>query len=487
MELLAGTCKCARSPSEISRAHPLIICLLVALLFIDTACQPDSSTLNSTSPEDVAALTAFRKAVSDPGGRLRTWQIGVDPCGSPNCTLGSSLSLPQGWHNNPTSSDVAALHQHNSTGMPVCNYFGVACQNWRVQKLMLTCGRSDSICAELQGTLPEDIANLTELTVLDLEHNQLRSQLSEALGRLSNLQVLRLGYNRFYGDVSPKWADMRYLRILDVRQNALTGVLPPAWGALENLESLLVDHNSLSGYLPPSFGSLHQLRVLSLGNTALVGALPTSWGNMTSLQALDVSDNCGICGNLPAFPPSVLAKLQVESQGSGLGWSCNRNTCAAFPISILAQAVICMSIVGGLVLLCLLRRVAYHYYPGLIILSPTAMYLHRQQRELARSQNTQELVQQTSNMEAGTALGSKRASAVFVNPDSTYSYAVREVEASSAEHSVRDQLEAEAARSGISPTAEASSAPGDQGAVTLQGTRTPTSSDASHLRAVGQR
>ncbi len=150
-----------------------------------------------------------------------------------------------------------------------------------------------------------------------------------------------------------------------------------AWGALDNLESLLVDHNSLTGYLPPSFGNFRQLRILSLGtpllpallvlvtvvfaslqvlmlhdvvltslsttivsagNTALVGGLPTSWSNMTSLQALDVSDNCGICGSLPAFPPSVLGKLQVESQGSGLGWSCNRNTCAAFPISILAQA-----------------------------------------------------------------------------------------------------------------------------------------------------
>ena len=39
-----------------------------------------------------------------------------------------------------------------------------------------------------------------------------------------------------------------------------------------------------------------------------------------------------------------------------------------------------MSIVGGLVLLCLLRRVAYHYYPGLVFLSPSTMYLYRQQR-----------------------------------------------------------------------------------------------------------
>ena len=117
----------------------------------------------------VAALTAFRKAVSDPGGRLLSWQVGLDPCGSPNCSIGTGLALSQGWHNSPTSSDVAALHQHNRTGMPGCNYYGVACQNWYVEKLVLTCGRMDTTCAALQGSLPEDLANLTELKVLDLE------------------------------------------------------------------------------------------------------------------------------------------------------------------------------------------------------------------------------------------------------------------------------------------------------------------------------
>ena len=91
-------------------------------------------------------------------------------------------------------------------------------------------------------------------------------------------------------------------------------------------------------------------------------------------------------------------------------------------------------------------------------------------------------------MEAGTAEGHKRVSAVvFMNPDSTYSYAVKEEEeATSAEHSMRDQLQAEAARSGMPPSAEGPSAPGDQGAVTPQGSRDPHDPDTSHLRVVGQ-
>lgn len=156
---------------------------------------------------------------------------------------------------------------------------------------------------------------------------------------------------------------------------------------------MLVDHNSLSGYLPASYGNLRQLRALSVGettpvchvksapvplycsftmcdsdaqfcgvfkvyadivgagNTAIVGPLPPSWANMTRLQSLDVSDNCGICGDLPTFPPSVLASLKVDSQGSGLGTTCNRNSCSAFPISILAQAGALLALLSRLYIL----------------------------------------------------------------------------------------------------------------------------------------
>ena len=59
--------------------------------------------------------------------------------------------------------------KHNSTGTPFCNYFGVACQQWRVERLVLSCSGVDIACAALQGSLVEDVANLTELRVLDLE------------------------------------------------------------------------------------------------------------------------------------------------------------------------------------------------------------------------------------------------------------------------------------------------------------------------------
>ena len=114
----------------------------------------------------VAALRAFQKALSDPGGRLHSWRPGLDPCGAPNCSLGDITNTPQGWHNTPSMGPPV---KHNSSGMPLCNYFGVACQQWRVERLVLSCNGVDIACAALQGSLAEEVANLTALRVLDLE------------------------------------------------------------------------------------------------------------------------------------------------------------------------------------------------------------------------------------------------------------------------------------------------------------------------------
>lgn len=61
--------------------------------------------------------------------------------------------------------------------MPVCNYLGIACQNWRVERLVLSCNGVEAACAALQGSLPEEIGNLTELRVLDLQVLMLRKSL----------------------------------------------------------------------------------------------------------------------------------------------------------------------------------------------------------------------------------------------------------------------------------------------------------------------
>jgi len=114
----------------------------------------------------VAALRAFQKAIIGPGGRLNSWQATVDPCGWPSCSIGTGPSLPYGPH---TSPGLGMAAHHNSSGLPGCNYYGVGCNNWRIDKLVLSCFAAESPCPELQGVLPDDIGNLTGLSVLDLQ------------------------------------------------------------------------------------------------------------------------------------------------------------------------------------------------------------------------------------------------------------------------------------------------------------------------------
>lgn len=215
--------------------------------------------------------------------------------------------------------------------------------------------------------------------------------------------------------------------------------------------------------------------------------------------------------------------------------TCKGNCCGCFTTADTwsCGAVICMSIVGGLIMLCLVRRLLYHYYPGLIILSPTAMYQHRQrgaatpssflQQYAASSQchginscergssrvyrysahrgthhagscasagsgqagrNAQELAEQSSEMEAGNAPGNKRASAVFMNPDSTYSYALKEEELPPAEQCPRDSQQAETSSSVMAPIVQL---PVHQVSPVEEGSRTSTVADqSSQTRPTGQ-
>ena len=73
-----------------------------------------------------------------------------------------------------------------------CSWFGVSCSDGSVTELDLD---NDNDGNGLSGALPTTIDNLTNLTSLDLSHNQLSSVPAE-IGNLSNLTTLTLGYNR---------------------------------------------------------------------------------------------------------------------------------------------------------------------------------------------------------------------------------------------------------------------------------------------------
>ncbi|KAK9988754.1 hypothetical protein SO802_028993 [Lithocarpus litseifolius] len=83
----------------------------------------------------------------------------------------------------------------------------------------------------LYGNIPDQIGNISKLTLLNLAHNDLSETITSSIGRLS-----RLSY-------------------LDFSSNQLSGRIPYEIGLLRALLSLALDTNSLTGSIPTSIGN----------------------------------------------------------------------------------------------------------------------------------------------------------------------------------------------------------------------------------------
>ena len=90
-------------------------------------------------------------------------------------------------------------------------------------------------------TVSPDIFTRTELTSLDLSHNQLSGALPGEVRHLSHLKTLDLSYNTFTG-------------------------VPAEVGQLSELTSLNLSHNPITG-LPLELGNLAHLTILNLVGT----------------------------------------------------------------------------------------------------------------------------------------------------------------------------------------------------------------------------
>jgi internalin A len=123
-------------------------------------------------------------------------------------------------------------------------------------------------------SLPAEIGQLTNLTMLDLSNNQLTSLPAE-IGQLTNLTML------------------------DLSNNQLTS-LPAEIGQLTNLTMLDLSNNQLTS-LPAEIGQLTNLTMLDLRHNQLT-SLPAEIRKFAKLEMLDLRKN-----NIE-FPPEILDK-----------------------------------------------------------------------------------------------------------------------------------------------------------------------------------
>lgn len=91
---------------------------------------------------------------------------------------------------------------------------------------------------------PAYVFNRTDITKLDLSHNQLDGALQAEIRHLQNLTVLNLSDNKFTG-VPAEIGQLKNLETLDLSRNLLTG-LPYELGNLQKLKLLNMSGNAYS-------------------------------------------------------------------------------------------------------------------------------------------------------------------------------------------------------------------------------------------------
>ncbi|XP_015879618.3 probable leucine-rich repeat receptor-like protein kinase At1g35710 [Ziziphus jujuba] len=150
----------------------------------------------------------------------------------------------------------------------------------------------------LHGTIPPDLSNLKNLFVLNLTYNNFFGKIPPSLGLLTNLTHLGFAVNHITGELPLPLTNLTNLMEFDAYYNQINGTIPVEIGKLKNLVAFYIDNNILSGPIPSSVGQLTKLQFLALYSNHLSGSLPPEIGNLTNLLYLDL-DNNKLIGQLP--------------------------------------------------------------------------------------------------------------------------------------------------------------------------------------------
>ena len=156
----------------------------------------------------------------------------------------------------------------------------------------------------LNGSIPAEIANLTDLRRLALGNDQLTGDgftgpIPAEIGNLTNLRDLQLSGFQLTGPIPAEIGNLTNLVILSLSYNQLTGPIPAEIGNLTNLDTLYLQVNQLTGPIPAEIGNLTGLDTLWLLKNNLTGPIPSELGGLTNLETLYISQN-QLTGCIPA-------------------------------------------------------------------------------------------------------------------------------------------------------------------------------------------
>lgn len=173
------------------------------------------------------------------------------------------------------------------------------------------------VACGLYGGIPESYYDLTELTRFDLELNPaLKGTISDKIGNWVNLQTWQ--WSGSFDRIPETITKMKSLIGIQMEHVKFeNGQLPENIGDLTELKDLAFENCNLTGKIPASIGKLKNLRHLWLDANNLTGGLPEEIVNCEKLEEIILSYNPNLGGTLPAGLANLdlLRNIQMISCG----------------------------------------------------------------------------------------------------------------------------------------------------------------------------
>ena len=184
-----------------------------------------------------------------------------------------------------------------------CSWYGVICDELdRVICLDLD-GAFDCTSAgitggnDLNGTLPAEISQLTELEILHLEGNRnLTGSLPAEFYDLTSLKIFMSTLTGFSGVITSDISKLINLEQFSTGFNSIGGPIPSEFGDLTTLTNLNLFYAGFSGEIPPSIGNLVNLNELRLNDNQLSGCFPQELSIFCPLNQAEFGNNPGLPG-----------------------------------------------------------------------------------------------------------------------------------------------------------------------------------------------
>ena len=145
----------------------------------------------------------------------------------------------------------------------------------------------------LIGAIPSELSALTSLDHLSLEFNQLQGTIPhELLVLLTHLSEFYLqGNAELSGTIPSQIGELTDLKEFRAHDCSLTGSIPSEVGQLYRLEALDVSNNKLSSSLP-DLSQLEKLTHLKIGGNAITGVVSNDNCELTKVSLTEFSADC---------------------------------------------------------------------------------------------------------------------------------------------------------------------------------------------------